>query len=213
MPSFWFKNWSRSLKKFWVVVVYKRALGTVFDWETKRLFTKWSLTEDGRLWEVVVMRELTVFIKSLLSRWPEGWGGGGVTLNAWHDKKGLFILLRSSLYGYHWWFMTFIRAGWQPLSVNSSAAWVLQMKTGEVRNDASSSTMGEEKRESAEASKRNVTNKSLSPHLPSKSKWEKKHVFFLVVMINFPLLATNLRDEAPSCGYVLVTWNVKKSLS
>ena len=171
MPSFWFKNWSRSLKKFWVVVVYKRALGTVFDWETKRLFTKWSLTEDGRLWEVVVMRELTVFIKSLLSRWPEGWGGGGVTLNAWHDKKGLFILLRSSLYGYHWWFMTFIRAGWQPLSVNSSAAWVLQMK----RNDPSSSTMhGRGKPGSAEASKKNITSLSLHAFRPNLN--EKIHV-------------------------------------
>ena len=34
--------------------LYERAL------ETKRLFTKWSLTGGGRLREVVAMRELTV---------------------------------------------------------------------------------------------------------------------------------------------------------
>ena len=33
---------------------------TVFDWETKRLFVKWSLAGGGRLREVVVIRELTV---------------------------------------------------------------------------------------------------------------------------------------------------------
>ena len=38
---------------------------TVFDWETKRLFEKWSLTEGGRLREVVAMRELTVMVSSV----------------------------------------------------------------------------------------------------------------------------------------------------
>ena len=36
----------------------KRALETVFNRETKRLFTKWLLTGGGRLREVVAMREL-----------------------------------------------------------------------------------------------------------------------------------------------------------
>ena len=42
------------------MVAYKRVFETVFDWETKRLFTKWSLTGGGRLREVVARRELTV---------------------------------------------------------------------------------------------------------------------------------------------------------
>ena len=46
--------------EIWVVVAYERALETVFNWETKRLFTKWSLTGGGRLREVVALRELTV---------------------------------------------------------------------------------------------------------------------------------------------------------
>ena len=46
--------------EIWVVVAYKRALETVFNWETKGLFTKWSLTGGGRLREVVALRELTV---------------------------------------------------------------------------------------------------------------------------------------------------------
>ena len=43
------------------MVAHERALETVFNRETKRLFTKWSLTGGGRLREVVAMRELTVF--------------------------------------------------------------------------------------------------------------------------------------------------------
>ena len=35
------------------MVAYERVFKTVFDWETKRLFTKWSLTGGGRLREVV----------------------------------------------------------------------------------------------------------------------------------------------------------------
>ena len=46
------------------MVAYERVFKTVFDWETKRLFTKWSLTGGGRLREVVVRRELTVNIPS-----------------------------------------------------------------------------------------------------------------------------------------------------
>ena len=42
-----------------VVVAYERALGTGFDCKTEQLFTKCSLTEDGRLQEVVTMSELT----------------------------------------------------------------------------------------------------------------------------------------------------------
>ena len=38
--------------EIWVVVAYERAFETVFNWETKRLFTKWSLTGGGRLREV-----------------------------------------------------------------------------------------------------------------------------------------------------------------
>ena len=53
----------------WVVVAYERALGTVFNWETKRLFTKWSLTGRGRLREVVAMRELTVVSYCILMHW------------------------------------------------------------------------------------------------------------------------------------------------
>ena len=34
---------------------------TLFECETKRLFTKWPLTGDGRLREVVASRRLTVF--------------------------------------------------------------------------------------------------------------------------------------------------------
>ena len=45
-----------------VVVAYERVFETVFDWETKGLFVKWSLTGGGRLREVVAMRELTVLI-------------------------------------------------------------------------------------------------------------------------------------------------------
>ena len=43
------------------MVAYERALGTVFDWETKWSFTKCLLTGDGCLQEVVAMREFTVF--------------------------------------------------------------------------------------------------------------------------------------------------------
>ena len=43
-----------------VEITYKRVFETAFEWETKRLFTKWSLTRVGRLWEVFAMRELTV---------------------------------------------------------------------------------------------------------------------------------------------------------
>ena len=97
------------------------------------------------------------------------------------------------------------------VSLESSTAWKLQMKN----NDPSSSTMGEETRESAEASKRNITNKSLSPHLPSKSKWENKNMFFWFFWsILRHLLATDLRDEAPSCSVTF--WSpgtFKKSLS
>ena len=39
-----------------------KRIETVFNWETKRLFTKWLLTGGGRLREVVAMRKLTVFI-------------------------------------------------------------------------------------------------------------------------------------------------------
>ena len=42
------------------MVAYKRVFETVFDWETKRLFAKWSLTGGGRLRGVVARRELTV---------------------------------------------------------------------------------------------------------------------------------------------------------
>ena len=42
------------------MVAYERALETVFDWETKRLSTKRSLTGGGRLREVVARRESTV---------------------------------------------------------------------------------------------------------------------------------------------------------
>ena len=38
----------------------QESFETVFDWETKGLFVKWSLTGGGRLREVVAMRELTV---------------------------------------------------------------------------------------------------------------------------------------------------------
>jgi len=50
-----------------VVVAYERALGTVFDLETKRLFTKWSIIAGGRLREVVAMRELTVVLFKLMN--------------------------------------------------------------------------------------------------------------------------------------------------
>ena len=46
--------------EIYVVVAYERVFETVFDWETKGLFVKWSLTGGGRLREVVAMRELTV---------------------------------------------------------------------------------------------------------------------------------------------------------
>jgi len=58
-------------------------------------------------------------------------------------------------------------------------------------DDPSSSTMGEKKRVSDEASKRKITNPSLSPDLPSKSKRENKTTFFLVVLINSPIFATD----------------------
>ena len=38
----------------------ERVFETVFDWETKGLFVKWSLAGGGRLREVAAMRELTV---------------------------------------------------------------------------------------------------------------------------------------------------------
>ena len=47
------------------MVAYERVFKTVFDWETKRLFTKWSLTGGGRLREVVARRELTVYILTM----------------------------------------------------------------------------------------------------------------------------------------------------
>ena len=43
-----------------LVVSFESALVTVFDLETKQLFTKWSLTAGVHLWEVLAMRELTV---------------------------------------------------------------------------------------------------------------------------------------------------------
>ena len=45
------------------MVTYERALEIVFDSETKRLFTKWSLTGGGHLREevAIAMRELTVY--------------------------------------------------------------------------------------------------------------------------------------------------------
>ena len=46
------------------VVAYKRVFKTVFDWDTKWLFTKWSLMGGGRLREVVTRGELTVLNKS-----------------------------------------------------------------------------------------------------------------------------------------------------
>ena len=49
MSDFWPKKWSRSLQKFRAVVAYERVVETVFDWEAKRLFRKWSLTGGGRL--------------------------------------------------------------------------------------------------------------------------------------------------------------------
>lgn len=125
-----------------------------------------------------------------------GWGGEGGGLHSMLDIRGVCshdwgkYFLKGAffhLYGYHWCFMTFIRAGSQPLSVNCSAAWVLQMK----RNDPSKSTMGEEKRASDGSIKRKITNTSLSPDLPTKSKWENKTTFFLVVLINSPLFATD----------------------
>ena len=44
----------------WEVMAYEIVFETVFDWETKWLLTKWSLTGSGCLQEVVTMRELTV---------------------------------------------------------------------------------------------------------------------------------------------------------
>ena len=45
------------------VVAYERVFETVFHWEAKRLFKKWSLTgtRGGCLQVVIVMRECTVF--------------------------------------------------------------------------------------------------------------------------------------------------------
>ena len=43
-----------------VVALYERVFETVFDWDTKRWFVKWSHAGGGRLQEVVAMRELTV---------------------------------------------------------------------------------------------------------------------------------------------------------
>ena len=70
------------------MVVYERVFETVFDRETQRLFSKWSLTGGGRLREVVARRELTVIpflfravITSVLDEDPPclvvGGGGGG----------------------------------------------------------------------------------------------------------------------------------------
>ena len=42
------------------MVAYKRIFETVFDLETKWLFTKWSLTGGDPLREAVAGRELTV---------------------------------------------------------------------------------------------------------------------------------------------------------
>ena len=55
-----------------VVVTCERVFETVFDWETKGLFVKRSLTGGGRFREVVAMRELTIFelrSKGLYSVW------------------------------------------------------------------------------------------------------------------------------------------------
>ena len=48
--------------EIYTVVTYERVFETVFDWATKWLFVKWSLTGGGCLREVVAMRELTVLI-------------------------------------------------------------------------------------------------------------------------------------------------------
>ena len=50
-------KWSQSLK-----ISDKRVFETVFDWETKRLFVKWSLTGGGRLREVVATRECSTYL-------------------------------------------------------------------------------------------------------------------------------------------------------
>ena len=66
------------------MVAYERVFLTVFDWETKRLFTKWSFTGGGRLREVVARRELTVFPSLLCCR----------TCHSQHRSKRDISLLR-----------------------------------------------------------------------------------------------------------------------
>ena len=48
------------------MVAYEKVFETVFDWETKRLFTNWSLMGSGHLQEVA-RRELTVFFSVVVS--------------------------------------------------------------------------------------------------------------------------------------------------
>ena len=53
----------------WAAVAYKRVFELAFDWKTKRLFTKWSLTGGGCLREVVARRDLTVFLNFCKDLW------------------------------------------------------------------------------------------------------------------------------------------------
>ena len=49
--------------EIYVVVAYERVCETVFDWETKRLFVKWSLTRSGRYERVDCTKNMVVLIK------------------------------------------------------------------------------------------------------------------------------------------------------
>ena len=62
MSNFWPKSGRGRLRKLRSGRLREaRVFETVFAWETKRLFVKWSLMGGGRLRKVVAMRELTVF--------------------------------------------------------------------------------------------------------------------------------------------------------
>ena len=52
--------------KNWAVIAYERVFETVFDWETKRLFTRWSLWES---WLYAQIR--TLELSSFETKWTE----------------------------------------------------------------------------------------------------------------------------------------------
>ena len=101
MSNFWPKKWSLSFKEFTVVLAYGRVFETVFVWETKRLFVKWSLTGGSRLREVVAMRELTVFF--CLQAWERASNIAKIS-RAWcyfsSTILGIMLLFQVSFWGW-----------------------------------------------------------------------------------------------------------------